>query len=270
MLKKLSIDRIRTWSQGIRQLASSLGNHSSLQVLTARDNGITDADFELLAPALLAHPTLTDLDLSSNEISQPAVVANIISNNSVLQKLSLLDNCIYIHANFQSIAVALRSNSTLKVMALTGIRSLDGESEIMGLESEILEENYQLEYLTLTDGQSLDSLEMKQKMMYLCNFNRGGRKILQDRSFSLALRPLVLERADTCVYYQAYDNATVKATNELPQVSRLFSRLREASPQLFSHCHRTGSPPPRHGRAKRRRSIEFVSYVVHPPLLPPV
>jgi Ran GTPase-activating protein (RanGAP) involved in mRNA processing and transport len=89
MLKKLSIDRIRTWSQGIRQLASSLGNHSSLQVLTARDNGITDADFELLAPALLAHPTLKDLDLSKNEISQTTVVANIISNNSVLQKLSL-------------------------------------------------------------------------------------------------------------------------------------------------------------------------------------
>jgi hypothetical protein len=260
-LKKLSIERIGTGFQGIRDLASSLKKHSSLQVLNVRDNGITDADFELLAPSLLKHPTLEDLDLSRNEIAQTAAVANIISNNSVLQKMTLLDNAIEIQ-NVKSIAVALRSNSTLKVIALTGARTADvlesemqSELEIMGLELEILKDNSQLEYLELADGRSLDCLpEMKREMMQLCNFNRGGKHILQDQSFSLALWPLVLERADKSVYYQAYDDATVKATNETPQASVMFSLLREASTQLFSQYHRTTEPAPRQGRAKRRRS----------------
>ena len=261
MLKKLSIQRIGTGLQGIPQLASALGKHSSLRVFHARDNDITDADFELLAPALLTHRTLEDLDLSRNDISQTAAVANIISNNSVLQKLRLLDNAIDIQ-NVKSIAVALQSNSTLKVVALTSKRTTDVDdsereavSEIMGIELEILKDNSQLEYLTLADGEYLDSLsEMKRKMRHECNFNRGGRKILQDRSFSLALWPLVLERADTNVYYQAYDDATVKATNETPQASILFSLLREASTQIFSQCHRTTGPAPQHGRRKRRRT----------------
>jgi hypothetical protein len=275
MLKKLSIHRIETGLRlrGIRELASALGNHLSLQVLNLRDNGITDANFELLAPVLLAHPTLKDLDLSKNNISQTAVVAKIISNNSVLQKLKVLDNEIDVH-NFASIALALGSNSTLKVMALNRTRltadhglvsaesgeiqaELETELEIVELELEILKYNSQLEHLNLTDAdvESLDSsLEMKRKMIYLCNLNRGGRRILQDRSFSLALWPLVLERADTIGYYEAYDDATVKATNETSQASILFSLLREASTQLFSHCHRRTDPGPRRGRSKRRRS----------------
>jgi Ran GTPase-activating protein (RanGAP) involved in mRNA processing and transport len=251
LLKKLTIQRIGTGFQSMQLFASALRNHSSLQVLNARDNDIDDTSFEMLAPALLTHPTLEELDLSRNHISLPAAVANIISNNSVLQKLSLLDNAIEIE-NVKSIAVALQSNSTLKVVALTSQRTAEFvESEmgalleIMGIELEILKENSQLEYLTLADGEYQDSLsDMKQKMIHQCNFNRGGRKILQDRSFSLSLWPLVLERADTIAYYQAYDDATVKATNEDYQASILFSLLREASTQLFSQCHRTTGPAP--------------------------
>jgi hypothetical protein len=186
MLKKLSMHRIEPGLRlhGIRELASALGNHSSLQVLNLRDNGITDANFELLAPALLTHPTLEELDLSKNDISQTAVVAKIISNNSVLQNLNLLDNVTHVQ-NFESIAVALRSNSTLKVMALDRARrAADGEMqaelerqlETVGLELEILKDNSQLEHLRLTDveSESLDSsLEMKRKMTCPCNLNRG-------------------------------------------------------------------------------------------------
>jgi hypothetical protein len=266
-LKKLSMHRVEPGLclHGIRELASALGNHSSPQVLNLRDNGITDANFELLAPALLTHPTLEDLDLSKNNISQTAVVANIVSNNSALQKLNLLDNDMDVQ-NFASIAVALRSNSTLKVVSLNRTRRTadeemqeewETELETVELELDILKDNSQLEHLNLTDAdvELLDSsMEMKRKMTHLCNLNRGGRKVLQHRSFSLALWPLALERADTIGCHQAYDDVTLEASNETPQASILFSLLRGASTQLFSQCHRRTGPGPRRGRSKRRRS----------------
>jgi hypothetical protein len=59
--------------------------------------------------------------------------------------------------------------------------------------------------------------------------NRGGRKILHDCSFPLALWPLVLHRAiQVYIYYDKEDNnREVNLKCESPQLSVLYSLLRD-------------------------------------------
>jgi hypothetical protein len=129
----------------------------------------------------------------------------------------------------------MQANTTLKVLMFVSAARFIGRSEILeGILLDTLKENCHLECFALC-AQDAGSSE---EILHMLNYNRGGRHILQDLNFPLPLWPMVLERADTIMYYRGGeesvgDNRIILADSERPQLSVLYSLLR-GSPSLFS------------------------------------
>jgi hypothetical protein len=268
-LTKLVIMQTDIGDRGAQALAYALAENSSLQHLELAQNGLTEACITPFANALhqnstlrvlgfhgnslgdgvgqifdaLHHnSTLQELDISSNEISDAGTVAlalaiaSSLTNNWGLCSLDVSGNDIGTEG-VRSIAEAMQANTTLKVLLLipNDNESMGSPEILEGIQMETLRENCHLECFALC----LQEADSREEILHTLNYNRGGRNILQDLTFPLPLWPMVLERADSIMYYRGEKSGRpeeIVADSERPQLSVLYSLLR-GSPSLFSRPH---------------------------------
>ena len=128
----------------------------------------------------------------------------------------------------RSIAEAMRANTTLRVLALVRREGEIGSPEVLErMQLNILQENCHLECFTLCARDA----GSREEILHTLNCNHGGRNILQNLDFPLTLWPMVLERADSILYYRGEKSVDYRETNadsERPQLSVLYSLLRGA------------------------------------------
>lgn len=101
------------------QLAQCVAACKTLKVFKLHRSKVDDDKVRVLISNILDHPSLIELDLSHNTISDRGAraVGKFINNHSQLVKLNLCDNAIRA-AGAQAIAHALTKNTTLKVLNL--------------------------------------------------------------------------------------------------------------------------------------------------------
>jgi Ran GTPase-activating protein (RanGAP) involved in mRNA processing and transport len=227
-LQHLDLASNRFTEACIEPFANALHQNSTLQLLNLCCNRLRDGVGQIF-DALHHNSTLQDLDISYNRISDAGAVALASSlTNCGLCTLKMCDNDIGPEGG-RSIAEAVQANTTLRVLALIrcGGECIGSPEILEGIQLGTLQENCQLECFTLCARDA----GRREEILHTLNCNRGGRNILQNLNFPLTLWPMVLERADTIMYYRGEQNVE-SADSQRPQLSVLYSLLRGA-PWLF-------------------------------------
>jgi hypothetical protein len=246
-LQELILCRNNLTDACIEYFADALRENSTLRILDLALNDIMDHGAGRIAGALQHNSTLQDLDLSSNgirNIGAAAISQALLNTTTGLCKLKMSGNPIGLEGA-ESIARAMRTNSTLKIVALSSPNNR-GNEDMKSLELEVLKDNFQLECFEPCRRNYSYSRE---EILHTMDLNRGGRKILQNPSFLLGLWPFVLERADTILYY----NGETSANSERPQQSVLFSLLRNGPVLLSRQNSGSSDPSPVPGQQKKRK-----------------
>ncbi|CAD5111811.1 DgyrCDS1082 [Dimorphilus gyrociliatus] len=105
---------------GSRLVSRMLVDNSNLVSLNLEDNGLTDADAEMLCESITEHAVLRHLNLSRNEFGSPSgyVFKKVLAENEVLQELHLRWNKIRMPGAFK-LAQGMQDNVTLKILDLS-------------------------------------------------------------------------------------------------------------------------------------------------------
>ena len=148
----------------ISMLTSALAENTTIRRLDLTFNGLDDCDITLLSESLCINSTLQQLDLEGNKITDAGLCGFCLQLPEMkgLKKILLADNSVG-EEGALALAHALRFNMTLE------------ECDI--------------------GGRLRCPLDVLEDLDYYLDLNWGGRRILADEDFSLALWPNVIERA---------------------------------------------------------------------------
>ncbi|XP_016116916.1 NACHT, LRR and PYD domains-containing protein 12-like, partial [Sinocyclocheilus grahami] len=143
-LTELDLSRNQIADSGVTEISSLLRNSQTLQILSLKNNCITEGACHVLAEALNSNPSnLTELDLSENKLGNPGmkIILTLFENVQCrLQKLKL-NNCELTEKSCLVLATVLSSKTILKEINLNSSRLLDsGVKEICeGLKNPVCE-----------------------------------------------------------------------------------------------------------------------------------
>uniref|UniRef100_A0A8C2DF61 Uncharacterized protein n=1 Tax=Cyprinus carpio TaxID=7962 RepID=A0A8C2DF61_CYPCA len=133
-LRELDLSRNQIGDSGVTEISSLLRNSQTLQILSLKNNCITEGGCHVLAAALNSNPSnLTELDLSENKLGNPGmkIILTLFENVQCrLEKLKL--NCISI-TDEGCAALASACNSNLRELDLS--RNQIGDSGVTEISS---------------------------------------------------------------------------------------------------------------------------------------
>uniref|UniRef100_A0A8C2DCU3 Uncharacterized protein n=1 Tax=Cyprinus carpio TaxID=7962 RepID=A0A8C2DCU3_CYPCA len=133
-LRELDLSRNQIGDSGVTEISSLLRNSQTLQILSLKNNCITEGGCHVLAAALNSNPSnLTELDLSENKLGNPGmkIILTLFENVQCrLEKLKL--NCISI-TDEGCAALASAFNSNLRELDLS--RNQIGDSGVAEISS---------------------------------------------------------------------------------------------------------------------------------------
>uniref|UniRef100_A0A8C1XEU6 Uncharacterized protein n=1 Tax=Cyprinus carpio TaxID=7962 RepID=A0A8C1XEU6_CYPCA len=148
-LRELDLSRNQIGDSGVTEISSLLRNSQTLQILSLKNNCITEGGCHVLAAALNSNPSnLTELDLSENKLGNPGmkIILTLFENVQCrLEKLKL--NCISI-TDEGCAALASVFNSNLRELDLS--RNQIGDSGVTEISS-LLRNSQTLQILRLSD-----------------------------------------------------------------------------------------------------------------------
>uniref|UniRef100_A0A8C1LUI4 Uncharacterized protein n=1 Tax=Cyprinus carpio TaxID=7962 RepID=A0A8C1LUI4_CYPCA len=148
-LRELDLSRNQIGDSGVTEISSLLRNSQTLQILSLKNNCITEGGCHVLAAALNSNPSnLTELDLSENKLGNPGmkIILTLFENVQCrLEKLKL--NCISITDQGCG-ALASAFNSNLRELDLS--RNQIGDSGVTEISS-LLRNSQTLQILRLSD-----------------------------------------------------------------------------------------------------------------------
>jgi hypothetical protein len=191
-------------------------NQTKLQRLNIAQQDPGLLDMEVLSNALATNTTLLHLDARENYVrtSHIAALARALTSNRTLQELNL-ENCDVRTAGWMSILANLPNMQGLLYLWLQQNpinETAEGAAATnLGL-MQALEKNATIHIIDLPHYQAKEpegrqrresreeeQLETNQEWMPYLYLNRGGRKLLEPNSISLAMWPLLLARANRLI-----------------------------------------------------------------------
>ncbi|XP_042612070.1 ribonuclease inhibitor-like [Cyprinus carpio] len=133
-LRVLDLSRNQIGDSGVTEISSLLRNSQTLQILSLKNNCITEGGCHVLAAALNSNPSnLTELDLSENKLGNTGmkIILALFENGQCrLEKLKL--NCISV-TDEGCAALASAFNSNLRELDLS--RNQIGDSGVTEISS---------------------------------------------------------------------------------------------------------------------------------------